>query len=128
MGAGRTAPGALSAILSQQVALSPIFQLSLEGGGQSGFLQRPIALNRKNSLFAGHDQGAQNWACLASLVEMCKLNSVNPNAWLANVPTKLVNRWPASRIDELYALGLRRSPLTAHRLRHASRIAEIFFA
>ncbi len=62
---------------------------------------RPIALNCKNSLFAGHDQGAQNWACLASLVETCKLNNVNPNAWLTDVLTKLVNRWPARRIDEL---------------------------
>jgi hypothetical protein len=62
---------------------------------------REIALNRKNSLFAGHDQGAQNWACLASLIETCKLNSVNPDAWLTDVLTKLVNRWPASRIDEL---------------------------
>ena len=62
---------------------------------------RPIALNRKNSLFAGHDQGAQNWACLASLIETCKLNNVNPNAWLTDVLTKLVNRWPARRIDEL---------------------------
>ncbi|HET7384161.1 MAG TPA: IS66 family transposase [Pseudolabrys sp.] len=62
---------------------------------------RPIALNRKNSLFAGHDQGANNWACLASLIETCKLNSVNPNTWLTDVLTKLVNRWPARRIDEL---------------------------
>jgi hypothetical protein len=62
---------------------------------------RPIALNRKNSLFAGHEQGAQNWACLASLIETCKLNSVNPNAWLTDVLTKLINRWPARRIDEL---------------------------
>jgi transposase len=28
---------------------------------------RPIALNHKNSLFDGHDQGAGNWACVASL-------------------------------------------------------------
>ena len=62
---------------------------------------RPIALNRRNSLFAGHGQGAQNWACLSSLVETCKLNNINPDAWLADVLTKLVNRWPASRIDEL---------------------------
>jgi hypothetical protein len=62
---------------------------------------RPIALNRKNSLFAGHDQGAQNWARIASFVETCKLNGVNPHAWLTDVLTKLVNRWPASRIDEL---------------------------
>jgi len=30
---------------------------------------RPIALNRKNALFAGHDAGAQNWAIIASLIE-----------------------------------------------------------
>jgi transposase len=62
---------------------------------------RPITLNRKNSLFAGHDHGAENWACVASLLETCKLNSVNPEAWLADVLTKLVNLWPAKRIDEL---------------------------
>jgi transposase len=30
---------------------------------------RPVCLSRKNSLFAGSDEGAENWACLASLVE-----------------------------------------------------------
>jgi Transposase IS66 family len=34
---------------------------------------RPLVLNRKNALFAGHDQGAENWACVASLIETCKL-------------------------------------------------------
>jgi transposase len=62
---------------------------------------RPITLNRKNSLFAGHDHGAQNWAIIASLLETCKLNNVNPQAWLADVLTKLVNLWPAKRIGEL---------------------------
>ena len=33
--------------------------------------------------------------------QTCKLNSINPQAWLADVLTKLVNRWPAKRIDEL---------------------------
>jgi transposase len=60
-----------------------------------------IALNRKNALFAGHDRGAENWACLASLVETCKLNGVDPQAYLADVLTKLVNLWPASCLDEL---------------------------
>ena len=41
---------------------------------------RPIALNRKNALFAGHDEGAENWAVLASLIETCKLHGVNPEA------------------------------------------------
>jgi transposase len=62
---------------------------------------RPIVLNRKNALFAGHDEGAQNWACIASLIETCKLNGVEPQAYFADVLTKLVNLWPASRIDEL---------------------------
>ena len=62
---------------------------------------RPIALNRKNALFAGHDEGAVNWACLASLIETCKLNGVDPEAWLADVLVKLVHLWPAARIDEL---------------------------
>ena len=62
---------------------------------------RPIVLNRKNALFAGHDQGAENWACIASLIETCKLNDVDPQAYFTDVLTKLVNLWPASRIDEL---------------------------
>ena len=33
---------------------------------------RPLVLNRKNALFAGSDEGAENWAMLASLVETCK--------------------------------------------------------
>src|SRR5258707_8119980 len=62
---------------------------------------RPIVLNRKNALFAGHDQGAENWACIASLIETCKLHGVDPQAYFTDVLTKLVNLWPASRIDEL---------------------------
>jgi transposase len=62
---------------------------------------RPLALNRKNALFAGSDEGGGNWAIIASLIETCKLNGVNPNAWLADTLTKLVNGWPASKIDDL---------------------------
>jgi transposase len=62
---------------------------------------RPITLNRKNALFAGSDEGGANWAIIASLIETCKLNDVHPHAWLTDTLTKLVNPWPASRIDEL---------------------------
>lgn len=62
---------------------------------------RPIALSRKNALFAGSDEGGANWAIIASLIETAKLNGVNPHAWLTDTLTKLVNRWPASRIDDL---------------------------
>jgi len=43
---------------------------------------RPIALNRKNALFAGHDTGAQNWGIIASLIETAKLNKIEPHAYL----------------------------------------------
>jgi transposase len=62
---------------------------------------RPIVLNRKNALFAGHDEGAQNWACIASLIETCKLNDVDPQTYFTDVLTKLVNLWPASRLNDL---------------------------
>jgi len=62
---------------------------------------RPIALNRKNALFAGHDEGAAHWACIASLIETCKLNGVDPQAYLADVLTKLVDLWPAACLDAL---------------------------
>jgi transposase len=62
---------------------------------------RPQALTRKNALFAGHDDGAANWAILASLIETCKLNGVEPQAYLADVLTRLVNLWPNNRLSEL---------------------------
>ena len=62
---------------------------------------RPLALNRKNALFAGSDAGGQHWAVMASLVETCKLNPIEPQAYLADVLTRLVNHHPNSRIDEL---------------------------
>lgn len=62
---------------------------------------RPIALNRKNSLFAGHDEGGIHWGVMASLVESCKLNDIEPQAYLSDVLTKLVEGWPMRRIDQL---------------------------
>jgi hypothetical protein len=70
---------------------------------------REIVLNRKNALFAGHDEGAENWACIASLIESCKLNGVDPQAYFADVLTKLVNLWPAARLDELLPWAWRAS-------------------
>jgi hypothetical protein len=43
---------------------------------------RPQALTRKNALFAGHDDGAENWAILASLIETAKLSGIDPQAGL----------------------------------------------
>ena len=62
---------------------------------------RPIALNRKNALFAGSDGGAEHWAVIASLIETCKLCRVEPQTYLADVITKIVNGHPNSQIDDL---------------------------
>lgn len=62
---------------------------------------RPIALNRKNALFAGHDAGAENWAVIASLIETCKLNGVDPHAWLAVTLRAIVADHKQSRINDL---------------------------
>jgi transposase len=62
---------------------------------------RPLVLSRKNALFASGDDGGRRWADLASLVETCKLNGVNPQVYLTDLLTRLVNGWPQSRIDEL---------------------------
>jgi len=62
---------------------------------------RPIALNRKNALFAGSDGGAEHWAVVASLIETCKLNSVEPLDYLTDVLTRIVNGHPNSQIDDL---------------------------
>ena len=67
-----------------------------------------MALNRKNALFAGHDEGAENWACVASLIETCKLNDVEPQAYIADVLDKLVNLWPASH-RRTHAMGTAQS-------------------
>ena len=62
---------------------------------------RPLALNRKNALFAGSDGGGRHWAVLASLVETCKLNGVEPESYIADVLTRLVNGHLQTRLDEL---------------------------
>ena len=62
---------------------------------------RPIALNRKNALFAAHDAGAENWAAIASLIETCKINSIEPFAYLKATLTAIANGHPQSRLDDL---------------------------
>ena len=52
---------------------------------------RPIALGRKNSLFAGSDGGARCWAVVASLVATAKLNGIEPLAWLTDVLERMVS-------------------------------------
>ncbi len=62
---------------------------------------RPLALNRKNALFAGSDEGGDNWAVIATLIENCKISGVNPHTWLAQTLAKLASSLPANAVGEL---------------------------
>ena len=62
---------------------------------------RPLALNRKNALFAGSDEGGDNWAVIATLIENCKLSGIYPHTWLTQTLDKLANGHPANSVAEL---------------------------
>lgn len=62
---------------------------------------RPLALNRKNAPFAGSDEGGDNWAVIATLIENCKISGINPHAWLTDTLTKLAMGHPANAVGEL---------------------------
>ncbi len=61
---------------------------------------RAVAVGRHNWTFAGSDEGGRRAAAMYTLVGTCKLNGVDPQAWLAHVLANLPDH-PASRIAEL---------------------------
>ena len=62
---------------------------------------RPVKLTAKNALFAGHDEGAAAWGRVASLIETCKMNGVEPYALLKSTLEKIAAGHPQSRIHQL---------------------------
>ncbi|MCA1371534.1 IS66 family transposase [Bradyrhizobium sp. BRP14] len=62
---------------------------------------RSPAMNRRNALFAGHDEGGRNWARFASLIATCKMNGVEPYAYLRDLFISLANGHLAKDIDAL---------------------------
>ena len=61
---------------------------------------RPLALGRKNYLFAGSHESAQRSAMFYSLLGTCKLHNINPYVWLTNVYQRIKDH-PINRIAEL---------------------------
>jgi transposase len=59
---------------------------------------RPLALGRKNYLFASSDEGGRRAAILYTLIEA--LNDVDPEAWLADIIGRIADH-PITKIDEL---------------------------
>ena len=64
---------------------------------------RPIAIGKKNWLFAGSERAGKRAAAIQSLLGTAKLNGLDPHAWLKDTLEKLPT-WPNSRIDELLPL------------------------
>jgi transposase len=61
---------------------------------------KPVAIGRKNWLFAGSDKGGQTAAVLMSLCTTCKDLGIDPQAYLRDVLDR-ISTHPAKRIDEL---------------------------
>lgn len=61
---------------------------------------RPLALGRKNYLFAGSDAGGRRAATMYTLIETAKLNGVDPEVWLADIIDRIADH-PINRVDEL---------------------------
>ena len=62
---------------------------------------RPIALERKNSPFAGGEGGAGRWTIVTSLIETAKLNGVEPYAWMRDVLVHMVDGHAMATLNEL---------------------------
>jgi transposase len=69
---------------------------------------RGIALGRKCWLFAGSDRGGERAAAVYTLIATAKLNDIDPQAWLANVLSR-INDHPASRLDQFLPWNWRKS-------------------
>ena len=74
--------------------------------------ERVMALGRKAWLFAGSDRGGERAAAMYSLIVTAKLNDIDPQAWLADVLTR-INDHPASRLHELLPWNWRAATLMA---------------
>lgn len=61
---------------------------------------RPVAIGRKNYLFAGSHEAAQRSAMLYSLLGTCKLHGINPFDWLKNVLSR-IGKHPINKVQQL---------------------------
>jgi len=94
---------ALAYMLKRQTG----FRLFLEDGHvdmDSNLVENAIrspAMNRRNALFAGHDEGGRSWARMASLIGSAKMNGVDPYAYLLYLFTRLAQGHLNKDIDAL---------------------------
>ena len=81
---------------------------SPKGGGQTALTDnnicersiRPVTLGRKNYLFMGSNGGGDAAAVAYTLIETCRMNKVDPEAWLTWVLARVADH-KMTRLDEL---------------------------
>jgi len=97
----------LAEAIRYAIARREIFERFLTDGLvelDSNIVERAIrsqTIARKNSLFAGSDGGGRTWATIATLLQSCKMNNVDPVAWLTQTLERFANQWPSAEIDVL---------------------------
>ena len=70
---------------------------------------RPLALGRKNYLFAGSDSGGERAAAIYTLVESAKLNGLDPEAYLRDILGRIADH-PIKRITDLLPWNVAKHP------------------
>ncbi len=72
---------------------------------------RPQTITRKNSLFAGSEGGGRTWATLATLLQTCKMNAVDPLDWLSQTLSRIAQGWPVTEIEALMPWNFKASAI-----------------
>ncbi|MEB8533344.1 transposase domain-containing protein, partial [Acidithiobacillus ferriphilus] len=84
-------------------------QLSIDNNPVERAL-RGVAIGRKNFLFVGNDTGGERAASFYSIIETCKLNGIEPFAYLCDMLEKLPT-WPNKKLHELLPWNWKKSAL-----------------
>ena len=71
---------------------------------------RGVAVGRRNWLFAGSNAGGERAASIYTVIQTCKANGVDPQAFIADVIARVADDWPANRWDELMPWNWAREP------------------
>lgn len=97
-----TLAGAIRYALSRWAALNRYTtdgRLEMSNNAAERAMKPPV-LGRKNYLFCGSDAGGQRAACVYTILETCRMNGINPQAYLTDILGRIADH-PIHRIDTL---------------------------
>jgi hypothetical protein len=78
----------------------PVVQAPRAGAIRAERAIRPVAMGKRNWMFAGNEEGARRIGIIQSLLASCKLQGIDPRTWLIDVLQR-VGCHPASQVHEL---------------------------